>query len=120
MRWCTDRLKIQPTSRYILENVSKHGAAIVLLGVRKDESNSRMKSIDKFQNLKDSNLTPHSSLPGAFIYRPIVDMSLDDVWEVLGLGQSSRNFGPFLNSLNICKDSPIEIKYFEVYNDASQ
>jgi DNA sulfur modification protein DndC len=84
MRWCTDRLKIQPTSRYILENVSKHGAAIVLLGVRKDESNSRMKSIDKFQNLKDSNLTPHSSLPGAFIYRPIVDMSLDDVWEVLG------------------------------------
>lgn len=84
MRWCTDRLKIQPTSRYILNNVSEHGAAIVVLGVRKDESSSRMKSIDKFQNLNNSNLTPHSSLQGAFIYRPIVDMSLDDVWEVLG------------------------------------
>ena len=24
MRWCTDRLKIQPTSRYILDNVSVH------------------------------------------------------------------------------------------------
>lgn len=84
MRWCTDRLKIQPTSSYILNNVSRHGAAIVVLGVRKDESNSRRNSIDKFQNMESSNLTPHSALPGAFIYRPIVDLSLDDVWEILG------------------------------------
>ena len=84
MRWCTDRLKIQPTSTYIFNNISKHGAAIVVLGVRKDESNSRRNSIDKFQNLENSNLTPHSALPGAFIYRPIVDLSLDDVWEILG------------------------------------
>jgi DNA sulfur modification protein DndC len=84
MRWCTDRLKIQPTSRYILDNVSQHGAAIVVLGVRKDESNSRLKSIDKHQNLQGSNLAPHSALPGAFIYRPIADLSLDDVWEILG------------------------------------
>lgn len=84
MRWCTDRLKIQPTSTYILNNISKHGAAIVVLGVRKDESNSRRSSIDKFQNMENSNLTPHSALPGAFIYRPIVDLTLDDVWEILG------------------------------------
>lgn len=83
MRWCTDRLKIQPTSSYILNNVSKHGAAIVVLGVRKDESNSRRNSIDKFQNMENSNLTPHAELPGAFIYRPIVDLKLDDVWEIL-------------------------------------
>lgn len=84
MRWCTDRLKIQPTSRYILNNVSEHGAAIVVLGVRRDESNSRLKSIDKHQNLENSNLAPHTALPGAFVYRPIVDLSLDDVWEILG------------------------------------
>lgn len=84
MRWCTDRLKIQPTSRYILDNVSAHGAAIVALGVRLDESDSRRNSINKFQNLADSNLTPHSELPGAFIYRPIVHLTIDDVWEVLG------------------------------------
>lgn len=84
MRWCTDRLKIQPTSRYILDNVSAHGAAIVVLGVRLDESESRRNSINKFQNLENSNLTPHSVLPGALIYRPIVHLSLDDVWEVLG------------------------------------
>ena len=84
MRWCTDRLKIQPTSRYILDNVSAHGAAIVILGVRLDESDSRRNSINKFQNLANSNLAPHTELPGAFIYRPIVNLSVDDVWEVLG------------------------------------
>jgi DNA sulfur modification protein DndC len=52
--------------------------------VRLDESDSRRNSINKFRNLAGSNLTPHSELPGAFIYRPIVHLSLDDVWEVLG------------------------------------
>jgi DNA sulfur modification protein DndC len=84
MRWCTDRLKIQPTSRYILDNVSAHGAAIVALGVRLDESDSRRNSINKHQNLVDSNLTPHTDLLGAFIYRPIVHLTIDDVWEILG------------------------------------
>ncbi|MBY0579451.1 MAG: DNA phosphorothioation system sulfurtransferase DndC [Burkholderiales bacterium] len=84
MRWCTDRLKILPTSRYILDNVSAHGAAIVVLGVRLDESESRRNSINKFQNLAGSDLTPHNELPGAFIYRPIVHLTVDDVWEVLG------------------------------------
>lgn len=84
MRWCTDRLKIQPTSRYILDNVSEHGAAIVILGVRSDESDSRRQFINRHKNLADSNLTPHNDLHGAFIYRPIVDLTVDDVWEVLG------------------------------------
>lgn len=84
MRWCTDRLKIQPTRGYILDKVSAHGAAILVLGVRKDESNSRKRNIEKHQNIADSNLTPHNTLPGAFIYRPIVELTTDEVWELLG------------------------------------
>lgn len=84
MRWCTDRLKIQPTSRYILDNVSVHGAAVVILGVRSDESDTRRQSINRHKNLAGSNLTPHRDLLGAFIYRPIVHLTVDDVWEVLG------------------------------------
>lgn len=84
MRWCTDRLKIQPTSGYIKRNISQYGAAIVVLGVRRDESQSRQRSIDKRQNDRGSNLTPHGDLTGAFIYRPIVDLTTDDVWEILG------------------------------------
>lgn len=83
MRWCTDRLKILPTSSYILDKVSKHGSAILILGVRKDESNSRKRAIEKHQNIIDSQLTPHTSLRGAFVYRPIVELSTDNVWELL-------------------------------------
>ena len=84
MRWCTDRLKIQPTSDYIKQHISQSGAAIVVLGVRMDESVARQRSIEKHQNHRESNLSPHSELLGALIYRPIVNLSTDDVWEILG------------------------------------
>lgn len=84
MRWCTDRLKIQPTSGYIKKHISEFGAAIVLLGVRRDESSSRQQSIDRHRNARGTNLTEHPELLGAYIYRPIVDLSTDDVWEILG------------------------------------
>ena len=84
MRWCTDRLKIQPTSTYIKDNISKHGAAVVVLGVRRTESIRRMRTVDKYENDRGSNLNPHSSIPGAYIFRPIVDLTTDDVWEILG------------------------------------
>lgn len=84
MRWCTDRLKIQPTSSYIRENVSKFGAAIVVLGVRRSESIRRMQTINKYENVRGTNLNEHASVAGALIYRPIVDLSTDDVWEILG------------------------------------
>lgn len=84
MRWCTDRLKIQPTSEYIKHHASNSGAAIVVLGVRSSESGSRQKSINNRPNNRASNLSPHSTLTGALIYRPIVDLTTDDVWEILG------------------------------------
>lgn len=84
MRWCTDRLKIQPTSDYIKRYISESGAAIVVLGVRRDESISRQRSVDKHKNRRDTKLSPHTDLLGALIYRPIVDLSTDDVWEILG------------------------------------
>ena len=36
-RWCTERLKINPTTRFILDKVSEKGEAIILLGTRSDE-----------------------------------------------------------------------------------
>lgn len=83
MRWCTDRLKIQPTSTYIKQQVAACGSAIILLGVRRDESAARRKRIDSHSNQIDSNLQPHSDLQGAFVYRPIVDLTTDEVWDIL-------------------------------------
>ncbi len=37
-RWCTDRMKIQPTSQYVRSQVSVSGEVILLLGVRRNES----------------------------------------------------------------------------------
>jgi DNA sulfur modification protein DndC len=34
-RWCTERMKINPTNEYILDTVSKHGRAIIILGTRR-------------------------------------------------------------------------------------
>jgi DNA sulfur modification protein DndC len=84
MRWCTDRLKILPTSSYIKEHVSQHGAAIVVLGVRRTESIRRMQTVEKYVNDRGTNLHPHSSINGAYIFRPIVELTTDDVWELLG------------------------------------
>jgi DNA sulfur modification protein DndC len=84
MRWCTDRLKIQPTSAYIKRQVSSSGAAIVVLGVRRDESQSRQRAIDRRPNMLGGNLSEHDRLPGAFIFRPILDLNIDEVWEILG------------------------------------
>ena len=82
-RWCTDRLKIQPTSEYIKEKIADNGNVIILMGVRKDESITRKNSIEKHKNLHQSNLTPHSTLKGALIYRPIMEVTTDEVWEFL-------------------------------------
>lgn len=85
MRWCTDRLKIQPTSRYIKEQVAENGAAIILLGVRRDESDVRRRRIEGYENNEHSRLHPHNDLTGAYIYRPIVDLKTDEVWEILSV-----------------------------------
>jgi DNA sulfur modification protein DndC len=81
-RWCTPRMKIQPTSRYIREQVAASGEAILLLGVRRDESANRARSVAKHDT--GGRLHPHGDLSGCMVYRPIVDLSTDEVWEFLG------------------------------------
>ena len=78
-RWCTDRMKIKPANRFILDRVADHGEVILILGVRKGESTTRDQVLSLHQ-IKDSLLSRHTSLPNAFVYTPIVDFSLNDVW----------------------------------------
>ena len=39
-RWCTDRMKIQPTTGFITDTISKNGEIMLLLGARKSESST--------------------------------------------------------------------------------
>jgi DNA sulfur modification protein DndC len=81
-RWCTDRLKIEPANRFILEKVAEHGEVVVVLGVRKAESATRAQ-VMSLHRIKGSVLSRHSLLPNAFVYTPIEDFSVDDVWAYL-------------------------------------
>ena len=44
-RWCTEKMKIKPTARFITEQVDECGEAIILIGTRKSESATRARSI---------------------------------------------------------------------------
>ncbi|BCK76635.1 3'-phosphoadenosine 5'-phosphosulfate sulfotransferase (PAPS reductase)/FAD synthetase [Acetobacter aceti NRIC 0242] len=81
-RWCTDRMKIQPTSRYIREQVDTTGQVILLLGVRRDESARRAVSVAKYDN--GQRLNRHNDMVGCMVFRPIVDLTTENVWEFLG------------------------------------
>ncbi len=81
-RWCTDRLKIKPTSAYIQAQVDKSGEVIILLGTREDESSNRKKSLQK-HTVGNSRLSRHSDLQSAYTYKPIRYVTTDDIWEYL-------------------------------------
>ena len=80
-RWCTDRMKIQPTSNYIREQASISGEVILLLGVRRNESATRAGVAARYDN--GSRLNRHNDLPGCLVFRPILELDTDDVWEFL-------------------------------------
>lgn len=102
-RWCTERMKIDPVSEFILDKVTKFGEVVVVLGARSDESASRAQVIAKHK-IEGSTLSRHSSLPGAFTYMPIEDWTFDDVWMYL-LGAPAPWGGDHFELFSLYKDS---------------
>lgn len=82
-RWCTDRMKVRPTSRFIREQVSQAGEAILLLGVRRDESAQRAKNLARHDAASDGRLTPHTDFKGCHVFTPIKDLTTVEVWVAL-------------------------------------
>lgn len=78
-RWCTDRMKIQPSNDFITEKISKYGEVIIVLGTRKKESMTRAQTMANYE-IKGSILRRHATLRGAYVYSPIEDWELNDVW----------------------------------------
>ena len=81
-RWCTDRLKIQPTNRLISGLVAKHKRAVLLVGTRRSESENRRRNMKK-HGVKSDKMNPHSSIESCRIFAPLADLSNDDVWMIL-------------------------------------
>lgn len=81
-RWCTERLKINPMNKYVNERIKENGEIIVLLGVRKGESLTRMKTITA-REIEGKLLNMHNDIPNAYVYNPITEIPNDLVWEFL-------------------------------------
>ncbi len=80
-RWCTERLKIMPSTSFISSVVQSHGEAILVLGSRKAESRKRAQVMEKFERRRvREKLSPNGSLPNSFVYTPLEAWSNDDVW----------------------------------------
>jgi len=103
-RWCTDKLKIRPTSAFIAEQVCEKGEAIILIGVRSAESATRARSIKK-REIKGKRLTKHPNHHNTFVYSPIKELMLEEIWYIINTMPSPWNYD---NS-----------KLFQIYANAS-
>jgi len=84
-RWCTDRMKIRPQTKFIHDNKNIFGDPPVvhfLLGTRFDESKSRQKTMEDHTRL-GTDIHSHGTMPSAGVIRPIENWSTDDVWDYL-------------------------------------
>lgn len=103
-RWCTERLKIRPTTRHLLENIDEFGEAVILIGTRYSESTQRAKIMRK-HDIKGSRLTKHPRLSNTQMYAPIRNLLLEEVWFVLKTMESPWGSDNY--------------ELFQIYSDAS-
>ena len=84
-RWCTDRLKISASTKFIQELSENHGEAILVLGQRRGESQARDKVMDQYKDSTRARLSKNKDprLSRVWVYPPIESWSSDNVWEYL-------------------------------------
>lgn len=84
-RWCTDRLKINASTKFIQELSIANGEAILVLGQRKGESAARDKVIENYKGSTRDRLSRNRDpkLSRVWVYLPIETWSSDDVWEYI-------------------------------------
>lgn len=84
-RWCTSRLKISASNKFITEMANSHGEAILVLGSRKAESFARDKVLARYEKSTRELLSRNSEagLDRVWVYTPVSTWTSDDVWEYL-------------------------------------
>lgn len=81
-RWCTERLKIKPTSRFVTEQLGISEEVIILIGTRAAESAQRAKTMKRHAT-RGQRLQLHSTHKNAFIYAPIRALVIEEVWYII-------------------------------------
>jgi DNA sulfur modification protein DndC len=81
LRWCTDKLKVQPIDKKIQELFS-NGEFISVLGTRNDEGYKRQERIEQ-RTVKGTDLKLNDRYPKASNLMPIEHWSTKEVWTYL-------------------------------------
>jgi DNA sulfur modification protein DndC len=114
-RWCTSRLKIAPSNRFILDMVRSYGETILVLGTRKAESVSRARIMERYEKKRIREwLSPNGNLPNSWVFTPIETWTNDDVWEYLVTyenpwGRSNRDLLEMYRGANPDNECPLVI-----------
>lgn len=84
-RWCTDRLKISASTKFIQELSEANGEAILVLGQRRGESNARDKVMDEYSGSTRNRLSRNKDprLSRVWVYLPVETWTSDDVWSYI-------------------------------------
>ena len=91
-RWCTERLKINPSNAFTYNTIKKDGEIVILLGVRKAESAARSRSISS-REIEGKILTRHPQIAKAYVYSPLSEVRNENVWEYLLRGDAKSAWG---------------------------
>lgn len=94
-RWCTERLKINPSNAFTYNTIKKDGEIVILLGVRKAESAARSRSISSHE-IDGMILTPHPQIAKAYVYSPLSEIRNENVWEYLLQGMEKARGIPII------------------------
>lgn len=115
-RWCTNRLKIEPSNRFILEVVKENGEAIMVLGTRKAESSTRSANMTQHAAKRARQwLSPNASLPNSLVFTPIEEWSNDEVWiylqqnHITPWGRSNRDLLTMYRGASADNECPLVV-----------
>ncbi len=81
-RWCTSKMRIKPMSDFIRSRVAEFGEVVVILGLRKAESQARNATLGKYAT-PERFVGRYGSLRGALAFTPIEDFRTEDIWQFL-------------------------------------
>lgn len=83
-RWCTDRMKIDTSNRFIKKILDAESEAIMVLGSRKAESATRRAIMEGYEKKRyRDHLSPNGSFPNSYVFTPIENWQNDNVWQFL-------------------------------------
>ena len=84
LRWCTDRLKIQPVNTFVRDQIAEHGEIIMVIGTRKAESARRAKTMAYYEKKRVRELlSPNQAMVNELVFSPLEDWNDNDVWVFL-------------------------------------